>query len=182
MTKQPTSRLAGMCSPVGCAGNVSESERFRIKINTILADDYLGSSPYLQHPPPIQVGPIWSHFGRPMLFHIWLLLLAGRMMVRCAQWADAWAMHPACSTSVRNALASNCPMPRSHNLGTSWDLCSTCTLKCSYSLFTRESASPQPANQTARQPTRWPTLNKTCPTNEGKQRGERRSVPQGAVP
>ena len=25
----------------------------------------------------IQMGRIWSHFGRPMLFHIWLILLAG---------------------------------------------------------------------------------------------------------
>ena len=32
----------------------------------------------------IQVGPIWSHLGRPMLFHIWLILLAGWNMLRCA--------------------------------------------------------------------------------------------------
>ena len=31
-----------MCSLVGWAGNVSESIRFRIKINTILAEDYFG--------------------------------------------------------------------------------------------------------------------------------------------
>ena len=34
-----------MCSPVGWAGNVSESVRFRIKINTILAEDHFGISP-----------------------------------------------------------------------------------------------------------------------------------------
>ena len=31
-----------------------------------------------------QVGPIWSHFGRPLVFHMWLLLLAGWMMLRYA--------------------------------------------------------------------------------------------------
>ena len=34
-----------MCSPVGWAGKVSESVRFRIKINTILAEDHFGISP-----------------------------------------------------------------------------------------------------------------------------------------
>ena len=34
-----------MCSLVGWAGNVSESVRFRIKINTILAEDHFGVFP-----------------------------------------------------------------------------------------------------------------------------------------
>ena len=34
--------MATMCSPVGWAGNVSESICFRIKINTILAEDHFG--------------------------------------------------------------------------------------------------------------------------------------------
>ena len=42
---QPASRPASMCSPVGWAGNVSESVRFRIKINTTLAEDHFGISP-----------------------------------------------------------------------------------------------------------------------------------------
>ena len=42
---QPASRPSRMCSPVGWAGNVSESVRFRIKINTILAGNYFGISP-----------------------------------------------------------------------------------------------------------------------------------------
>ena len=33
-----------MCLPVGWAGKVSESIRFRTKINTILADDHFGIS------------------------------------------------------------------------------------------------------------------------------------------
>ena len=33
-----------MCSPIGWAGKVSESVRFRTKINTILADDHFGIS------------------------------------------------------------------------------------------------------------------------------------------
>ena len=31
-----------------------------------------------------QVGPICSHFGRPLVFHMWLLLLAGWTMLRYA--------------------------------------------------------------------------------------------------
>ena len=31
-----------------------------------------------------QVGPIWSHFGRPSVFLMWLLLLAGWTMLRYA--------------------------------------------------------------------------------------------------
>ena len=43
-TGQPASQPASLCVPVGWAGNVSESKRFRTKSNTILVDDHLGIS------------------------------------------------------------------------------------------------------------------------------------------
>ena len=45
LANQPASRPAIMCSSVGWATNVSESLRFRIKINTILAEDHFGFFP-----------------------------------------------------------------------------------------------------------------------------------------
>ena len=43
-TGQPASQPASLCVPVGWAGNVSESIRFRTKSNTILVDDHFGIS------------------------------------------------------------------------------------------------------------------------------------------
>ena len=45
--KQPASQPASVCSLEGWVRNVSESERFRDKINTILVDDHFGNSPPL---------------------------------------------------------------------------------------------------------------------------------------
>ena len=52
-----------MCPPLGLARNVSESERFRTKINTILADDHFGISAPLECDRLIEEGYVFlTHF------------------------------------------------------------------------------------------------------------------------